>query len=396
MGGDRPTTTYSKGNTQMNHGSKPLTIAIGLLSFVFGVGVIPVSAQTAWIQEIQGTGKVKIQRPNRTTWDLANIGKEIKEGDQIFADKGMKVWVRCPDKRDPVRVKAGVPLGIGSICINWISRNERGSHLDLATLGGFDPNLPYLIAPRHTLLITQKPLFRWNTVPGTTEYTLEIKSPKGTLWQTKTKDNQILYTGQALELGVPYTVIIRTNKGKSSEDETTVKGQKSTHLEFRLLRPTEIPKIPNPSPSDLAAILALVDLYNNYTLPESLLPNYQLPRDYAETYTLTGEAIALLESAIQKGQSTPLIHRTLGDLYWQTGLINPAETEYRRAIALAKTPESLEDKTLAQEQLGEIYGVVGKKAEAHQAYLQAIEGYQTLGDQSKVKELQAQLERLKT
>jgi hypothetical protein len=314
MGGDRATTTDSKGNTQMNHCSKPLTITMGLLSFVFGVGVIPVNAQTARVQAIQGTGKVKIQRQNRTTWDLAKIGKEVKEGDLIFPDKGMKVWVRCPNKTEPVRVKAGVPSGLGSICINFIAQNERGSHLDLATLGGFDPTLPYLITPRHTLLITQKPLLRWNPVPGISEYTLEVNSPKGTLWQTKTKQNRILYAGPTLEAGIPYSVIIRINNGKSSLDEITPDGKKSTHLEFRLLQPAHIPKILNPNPSDLPEILALVDLYSNYALPESLLPSYQLPRDYAETYTLTGEAIALLESTIQKGQSTPLIHRTLGDL----------------------------------------------------------------------------------
>jgi Tetratricopeptide repeat len=396
MGGDRATTTYSKGSTKMNHWSNPLPITIGLLSFVFGVAVLPVSAQTARIQSIQGTGKVEIQRQNWTTWRSASVGKEIKEGDQIRAEKGMKVLVRCPNKKEPVRVKAGVPVGLGSICINFITQNERGAHLDPATLGGFDPTLPYLITPRHTLLITQKPLLRWNPVSGISEYILEVNSPKGTLWQTKTKENRIRYAGPTLEPGIPYGVVIRANNGKSSLDEITPDSKKATHLEFRLLRPTETLNIANPTPSDLPEILALVDRYSNYTVPESLLPSYQLPRDYAETYTLTGEAIALLESTIQKGQSTPLIHRTLGDLYWQTGLIHPAETEYRRAIALAKTPESLEDETLAQEQLGQIYWTIGKTAKASQAYLHAKEGYQTLGDKSKIQELQTQLERLKS
>jgi hypothetical protein len=396
MGGDRATTTHFKGSTKMNYCSNPLPITIGLLSFVFGVAVLPVIAQPARIQSIEGEGKVKIQRQDRTNWDLAIVGKEIKEGDQIFPDKGMKVLVRCPNKTDPVRIKAGVPSGLGSICINFITQDERGSHLDPATLGGFDPTLPYLITPRHTLLITQKPLFRWNPVPGISEYTLEVNSPKGTLWQTKTKENRIRYAGPTLEPGIPYGVVIRANNGKSSLDEITPDGKKATHLEFRLLRPAETQKIADPTPSDLPEILALVDFYSNYTLPESLLPTYQLSRDYAETYTLTGEAIALLESTIQKGQSTPLIHRTLGDLYWQTGLIYPAETEYRKAIALAKTPESLEDATLAQEQLGQIYWTIGKKTEASQAYLQAKEGYQTLGDKSKIQELQTQLERLKS
>jgi tetratricopeptide (TPR) repeat protein len=93
--------------------------------------------------------------------------------------------------------------------------------------------------------------------------------------------------------------------------------------------------------------------------------------------------------------SSPLIHRTLADLYWQTGLLRPAETEYLKAIALAKTPESLEDATLAQEQLGQLYWVMGKRVDAQKAFSQAKEGYTKLGDQPKQQELQTQLDRLK-
>jgi hypothetical protein len=404
----------------MNYWVKLLSITTVLLNSILGIGVVCVIALPARIQSIRGKGKVKIQRQNRTNWDLVSVGKDIQEGDQIYPEKKMKVWVRCPNQIDPIRVKAGVVSGIGSICINRVverdsaggslsdptptgggsgrrsyPRDERGARLDPESLGGFDLSIPFLIAPRHTLLLTPKPLLRWNAVPSTSEYTLEVKSPEGTLWQTKTKDNQILYAGPALEPGTPYSIVIRTSSGKSSLDELTPDGKnKTAHLEFRLLRPAETPTIDNANPTKISDILALVDLYNDNTIPESLLPSYQLPRDYAKTYTLTGEAITLLESAIQKGQSTPLIHRTLGDLYWQIGLIHPAETEYKKAISLATTPESLEDATLAQEQLGQIYWTIGKKAEASQAYLQAKEGYQALGDKSKVQEIQTQLERL--
>jgi tetratricopeptide (TPR) repeat protein len=380
----------------MKNWVKPLTIATILSGWALGIGVVEAIALPARIHAIQGQGKVKLQRQNRTSWDLIGVGKDIREGDQIYPESKMKVWVRCPNQKDPVRVKAGVPSGIRSICINWIARNVRGSGLDLATLGGYDPSLPYLIAPRHTLLLNPNPLIRWNAVPGTVEYTLEVKTPKGMVWQIKTKDNKILYGGPALEAGTPYTVLISTNTGKSSIEEKNPDGKdKTRHLEFRLLRPAEIPTLAKTKSTTIADILSLVDIYADYTIPESILPSYELPRDYAETYTLAGEAIALLESIIQKGQSTPLIYRTLGDLYWQTGLIHPAEVAYKKAIALAKTPESLEDATLAQEQLGQIYWVMDKKTEAQQAYLKAKEGYQTLGDNSKVKELQTQLEHIK-
>jgi tetratricopeptide (TPR) repeat protein len=380
----------------MKHWVKPLTIVTTLSGWVLGLGVVGAIALPARIHAIQGQGKVKLQRQNRTNWDSISIGKDIQEGDQIFPESKMKVWVRCPNQKDPVRVKAGVASGIRSICINWIARNERGSGLDLATLGGYDPSLPYIIAPRHTLLLNPNPLIRWNAVPGSVEYTLEVNDPKGMVWKTKTKDNKTLYAGPALDAGIPYSLVISTNTGKSSLEEKNPNGKdKNRHLEFRLLRPAEISTLTKTNSITIADILSLVDIYADYTIPESLLPSYQLPRDYSETYNLTGEAIFLLESAIQKGESTSLIHRTLGDLYWQTGLINPAETEYKKAIKLAKSLTNLEDATLAQEQLGQIYSTIGQKSEASQAYLQAIEGYQTLGDKSKVQELLTQIERLK-
>lgn len=86
----------------------------------------------------------------------------------------------------------------------------------------------------------------------------------------------------------------------------------------------------------------------------------------------------------------------MGDLYWKTGLIQPAEAAYLKAIALAKTPESLEDVTLAYEQLGQLYWILKQTAEAHKALAQAMKGYTVLGDLVKVQELQTQLERIKT
>lgn len=79
---------------------------------------------------------------------------------------------------------------------------------------------------------------------------------------------------------------IRTNSGQSSQDELNPdRANKTTHLEFRILRLSEVPKIVNPNPTEIAEILTLVDLHSTYELPDSLLPSYQLPRDYKETTT---------------------------------------------------------------------------------------------------------------
>ncbi|MEH2241596.1 hypothetical protein [Nostoc sp.] len=39
------------------------------------------------------------------------------------------------------------------------------------------------------------------------------------MWRTKTKANQVIYAGKPLEAGLPYSLIVRTNTGKSSQED---------------------------------------------------------------------------------------------------------------------------------------------------------------------------------
>ena len=94
MGKDGPKSFDPQGASQMNRWKRPLTIMTCLLSLILGAGAAPAFSQTARIQSITGNGKVKIQRQNRTNWDLASPGKDFKDGDQIFPDSGMKVLVQ--------------------------------------------------------------------------------------------------------------------------------------------------------------------------------------------------------------------------------------------------------------------------------------------------------------
>jgi len=56
---------------------------------------------------------------------------------------------------------------------------------------------------------------------------------------------------------------------------------------------------------------------------------------------------------------------------------------YQRAIALATSPETLEEKTLAQFALGEVYAALGDKTQAQNWYAQARVGYLSLGHQER-------------
>lgn len=380
------------------------TLELTVLTLAFALITVPSSAQTVRIQSITGKGKVRIQREKSDplTWTPVNQGTELYQGDQIWPDEKVTVYVRCPDLGDPVLVSAGVASGLGSICLSWANQDPRGSQA-VETLGGIDPSIPYLILPRHVLLLNSTPLLRWNQVSGATEYFVEVRDSTGLMWSTKTQKAQIVYAGKPLKAGVSYSVVVRTNNGKSSQDDGQPQlKQKASNLDFIVLHPSEATlvqaqaaKISHTPLNNVADALTLANFYSNYVVPKSVIQAYQLPNDTFETYNLTSEAIAVLESLLQQGKQTSLIHRTLGDLYWQTGLIRSSEAYYLKAIDLVQGLEDLEDWTKAQYSLGQIYAAIDDSKQALQHYSQARIGYIFLGDTRLAEVLQRQIERLK-
>jgi len=361
------------------------TVFIVVLVTFFPVSVM---AQTAKIYSISGTGKVRIQREKRTDWIPVRQAVDLDKGDQILPDRGVKVYVRCPDWSKPVLVKAGVPSGMGSVCLSWVSRDYRGSQA-AGTLGGINSDIPYLITPRHSLLLSHTPLIRWHQVSGVTEYTIEVTGATGLMWKTKTKETQLVYAGKPLAPGVPYSIIIRTNTGKSSQDDNFNSEQKATNLEFRILGKSEADavklqaaKIVLGSVNNEVDALTLASFYNNYTLPQF------------ETYSLTSDAIAILESLAQQGKQSALIYRTLGDLYWQTGLVRLAETNYLKAVDSVQGLEDMEDWTLSQYSLGQVYAAIDDYKKALEHFNQARVGYIFLGDNGRAEFLQRQIKKI--
>ena len=102
----------------------------------------------------------------------------------------------------------------------------------VSTIGGIDANIPYLITPRHSLILDPTPLLRWHPVPKTTAYTLVVTGPNGELWRTQTSEPQLVYAGPNLTPGVAYHVTITTNTGQSSQADAAPNGDRATNLDF--------------------------------------------------------------------------------------------------------------------------------------------------------------------
>jgi hypothetical protein len=283
---------------------------------------------------------------------------------------------------------------MGSVCLNWANRELRGSQAE-GTIGGINPTIPYLITPRHSLVLSHTPLIRWHEVSGVTEYLVEVKGPQGSMWRIKTNQTQLVYAGKPLDAGVPYSIIIHTNTGKFSEADHDNTQQQAPNLDFRILRPSEANMVKsttaNITANNEVDALTLADSYSNYVLPRSTIAAYKLPANTFETYSLTADAIAILESLLQQGKQSALIYRTLGDLYWQTGLVHLAQTNYLQAVDLVDGLEDMEDWTMAQYGLGQVFAATDDPQQAFEHLNQARIGYIFLGKKGTAKAIQRQI-----
>jgi hypothetical protein len=345
---------------------------------------------------IPSKGNIQLKREDWPKYQPAvTIGTTLDQGDLLFPAQGVRVMVVCPDLTTRP-VSAGVPSGLKKICPVWNVIAAKGSQSP-EVLGGTNALIPYLIFPRHTLALSNTPIFRWNAVRRATQYTVKLVGPTGMVWEKQVKDNQVLYPGTPpLEPGTTYALTIQTNTGKTSEEE------KSSNLDFKVLRQseadtikTEAEKIISQNLSKEVTAMLLADLYSTYILPELVISTYGLTPSNFRSYNLTDQAIVTLETLVRQGKAAPIIYRTLGDLYWQSGLANLAADHYLKAIELGKEPQDMEERTLAQYGLGEVYAATNNTNQAIHWYSQAANGYASLGYTQRADFLKQQIESLK-
>jgi hypothetical protein len=367
---------------------------IGVIGIV-GLGLpllwgLPSFAVTAFIDS--ATGQVKLQRKDWKIYRPVRAGTYLVQGDLLWPADGSRVKVICPDLSQR-SVKAGVPSGMKLVCPVWEVPLVKGG-IALGVLGGIDASVPFVISPRHTLLLNNPPSLYWHSVPGASPYTIQLNGTNGKVKEYQSKSNRFTLPTPLLP-ATPYWLTIQADTGESSEADGT------SNLGFRILRPAEASLVQAKAAQILqqklnkqSTALLLAEFYSTYSLPESVISNYGLTPQNFKSYNLTAEAITVLETLIRQGDQSPVVYRTLGDLYWQNGLYLMADDAYRKVIELATAPEDLEEKTIAQYGLGEINAATKQVNTAVQFYRQAKDGHAALGDARKIQFLDQLIENL--
>jgi hypothetical protein len=333
---------------------------------------------TATFSQTQGvntilsvTGKVTVMKKQWQKPQPAFTSLTLSLDDRLEVAPKAIVKVYCSNltqytfKPGKHTISGGCPAGIAVIRLpnsnNDTLRN--GGTKEAALI-----KLPYLITPRETKILTDRPQLRWNSVPGATKYTVKID---GINWETQTNKTEIAYSGEyPLQAGNRYRIVIETDNGVSSksDDENVgfiildAKTKKAVSDAVKTIQQQQL------SPEEKGLILA--QLYRSYDL--------------------NADAVQELEGLLKQGSQSISVDRLLGDTYLRIGLPQLARQPYDRALKAIGT-ENLPLQAEIQAGLGKTHFALGNESEATQWLQKAKAAYEKLGDSLQVRELDKQI-----
>ena len=324
------------------------------------------------------TGKVELIKKGSSTPIPASDNMEVNNGDLLKPAPGVRVRIICDDGNN-FPVTAGVTSSVNELCPQPGKKytNKNGLRRTVSE------NIPYIISPRATFLLTDKPILRWNGSTGANRFRVTVRGRKLN-WTAEFDRNrvcqgnicEVVYPGDPpLQPGVGYKLIISTDTNRSSTEDTTF------GLGFKLI-----------DEGDAEEVETLAQQIEKQDLSDQTKALF-LARRYAD-YNLIAEAIEILE-ALPKEKKIFQVYRWLGELYRQTGLILEAEVQYLQAVNLAAGSENLAELAAAKVGLGEIKYARSQVEESISLLSEAKKIYAQLEDVQRVQELNQRLEEWK-
>ncbi len=320
---------------------------------------------------IECSGQVLLKRGS-SEYRPTGVGERLQPGDRLFPQSGAMAKVLC-ENSDIWKVPVGIPSSINSGCPTWISSLVKGE--TRYRPGGSNPLIPYILHPRMTYLLHDRPTLRWNAVEGVSNYIIRLHGSGGVEWQTEVSSTEVVYPKEAppLNRGVKYLVAVEADNGSSSlQDDGGILG-------FELLRQYKLPKV--------EAEVAKISKLEDRTEEERALTLAELYR----RENLTAQAIATLEALVQQGSKTALVFRALGELYTEAGLNLLAEDHYERASELFASTSDRYALTATRDSLARVKLILDKNQEAEQLSAKVIAEYRELGDEQSATALEQRL-----
>ncbi|MBP0000818.1 MAG: fibronectin type III domain-containing protein [Cyanobacteria bacterium SID2] len=308
-------------------------VAVGTLG-ANGIAVTSERLATGAILQIEGD--VAVQRDDGRSF-APELGTLLYPGDRLQIASGRAI-VQCQDLSVATVTEADWTNACQSDpntsdCSDDAVRcPHRGDEIAASNSA-----TPYIIAPRRTNLLDDRPTLRWNPVPGATRYTVRLREDGLEIWRGEATSAQIEYPEDApsLQPGAEYLLVVRSDTGQLSLEPAIPGG-----FGFRILD-TELAERVRWKRGEIE-----VKPWNSTAKTLAIARLYQ-------RYGLISEAVAMLENTIENGVESAALYGYLGQLYWDyLALESLAIDRYCQALKLAN-PEDLELREAAIDRVGD-------------------------------------------
>jgi hypothetical protein len=287
---------------------------------------------------IQSDSAAQIRRIEWTDFTHLGVGTALKDGD-LIDPKGQTVRILCAD------LSVQVVAALGPIPCPKSRAIVTQDQLALAGWqrgGATDVTVPYVISPRHTLIIEANPLLVWNTVPEADSYRVTVRG-EGLTWSTVAKDgttNQLTYPKSApkLQQGVPYTVEIEALAAGITVSDSTA--DEAPDRSFTLASTSQLARF---QPFIDKVHTVVNDKHVTALIMAQILADNQV---YADALTLL-LATTVDSKTSADWQSSPIPSLVMGDVYLSMGVQPEARQAYNTALKLAQQSTDLSSQALA-------------------------------------------------
>jgi tetratricopeptide (TPR) repeat protein len=312
---------------------------ISLILITCGLSTASLSQNASVHAILQVKGKVLVNNKNWKKPRTAFVGLSLNSDDMLNIPAQASVKIYCNNlsiwtpKPGKYRVSQGCPSGKAVI---RLPNSNNGTLRPVGKTEAALAKLPYVITPRETDIISDRPHIRWNAVQGTTYYTVKIDDIN---WEKKTDKTEIIYDGdRPLQPETRYWVTVTTDQGLSSQQETEVGFNVSDEQTKKtVLEAVEKIKKQPLSPTEKGLILAY--LYRGYKLYDN--------------------ATNVLEELVNQGSSEVTVYQLLGDTYLEIGLPQLAKNIYQKGLVLAINTKNIPAQMIINKSLKQSENLLG-------------------------------------
>jgi hypothetical protein len=289
-------------------------------------------------------GKVEVTPAKAKSPVRAAFGRALEHGDKVSVASGGSATVFFNDgnvielaEKSAITIGGRAAKGSGAIptdvyarVSSYVTAGSRQTGLvTMASMRGPDESAPLILSPRKTSILADDPFLSWRYVPGAVRYRVRVSTSDGKELWTREMNAPTGPTTVGTDVSFPYPADVAKLKG-DTDVEWEVQALDANGV---IRRESTIVRVLSPSAreevrTNLASIVSGVggDTAAGHFLAGSYLAGLDIYEDALDQFRLL----------VDLDPKAPGPHETLGNAYYQVGLVDLAAAEFQQALTLQR------------------------------------------------------------